>query len=69
MTLTSSFSVRVERPGKTFGDAMTEIRSWLDSHKIQSTGFTSDTKAPGPVAFVVRFAPEEEARLFEQAFT
>jgi hypothetical protein len=69
MTLNSPVSVRVERPGKAFGEAMTEIRLWLDSHKIQPVGFTSDTNAPGPVAFIVRFANEDEARLFKQAFT
>jgi hypothetical protein len=31
----NSFSVRVERPGKALGEAMSEIRSWLDAHKIE----------------------------------
>lgn len=69
MTQNSPFSVRVERPEKTFGQAMNEIRSWLDSHKIQPAAFKADTTAPGPVAFEIRFRHTDEARLFEQAFT
>jgi hypothetical protein len=69
MTRTSSFSVRVERPGKAFGEAMSEIRSWLDSHKIQPAAFNSDTKAVDAVTFEIKFQREDEAHLFEQAFT
>jgi hypothetical protein len=48
---------------------MSEIRSWLDAHKIQPTTFNSETKTAGSVAFDIRFSREDEARLFEQAFT
>jgi hypothetical protein len=68
MTLKSPLSVRVQRPQKTFGEAMSEIRSWLDAHKIQPAAFNSDIKK-GAVAFDIRFVREYEARLFEQAFT
>ena len=39
MTLNSPLSVRVEQPGKSFGTAMNEIRSWLgfqdlSAHKL-----------------------------------
>lgn len=46
---------------------MSEVRTWLDDHKIQPAAFASE---PGPdgVAFDIRFAREQEARLFEQAF-
>jgi hypothetical protein len=68
MTQNSSLTVRVERPGNEFGEAMNEIRSWLDAHKIQPTGFKSDTLA-ADVAFEIHFAREDEARLFESTFS
>jgi len=69
MTQNSSFSVRLERSQNTFGKAMNEIRAWLDNHKIQPVEFKSDAGGSGDVAFAIRFAHEEAARLFEQAFT
>jgi hypothetical protein len=69
MTLKSSLSVRVERPGKALGDAMKEIRLWLDDHKIQPRDFRSDSSVPGAGVFEIRFNREDEARLFERAFT
>ena len=48
---------------------MNEIRSWLDSHKIQPVDFRPSESAPGAVAFEIRFRHEDEAHLFEQAFT
>lgn len=65
----SPFIVRVERSGKSFGAAMNEIRSWLDSHKIQPADFRPTESVPGDVAFEIRFQREDEARRFEQAFT
>jgi len=69
MTQNSPLSVRVESPEKTFGQAMNEIRSWLDNHKIQPAAFKADTTAHGPVAFEIKFQREDEAHLFERAFT
>lgn len=60
--------VRVERPEQTFGETMNEIRSWLDSRKIQPAAFKADTTVPGAVAFEIRFSSEDEARLFQRAF-
>lgn len=68
MTLTSPLIVRVEMPGKTLGAAMSEVRSWLDIHKIQAAGFSSEPRPDGAV-FDIRFAREHEAHLFEQTFT
>jgi len=68
MASSSSLSVRIEQPGQAFGEVMNEIRSWLDSHKVQPVAFRSDN-ASGNVAFDIRFAREQEARLFEQAFS
>jgi hypothetical protein len=48
---------------------MNEIRSWLDSHKIQPADFRPSESGPGDVAFEIRFLREDEAHLFEQAFT
>ena len=67
MTADSPLVVRVEMRGKTLAAGMSEIRSWLDNHKIQPVGFTSEPRTNG-VAFDIRFAQEQEARLFEQAF-
>jgi hypothetical protein len=67
MTASSTFIVRVEMRGKTMASAMSEIRSWLDNHKIQPAGFSSEL-VPDGVGFDIRFAREHEARLFEQAF-
>jgi hypothetical protein len=67
MTVESSLIVRVERRGKTLGAAMSEVRTWLDNHKIQPAGFSTD-QCPDGVVFDIRFAQEFEARLFEQAF-
>jgi hypothetical protein len=68
MTLKSPLSVRVEKPGKAFGAAMNEIRTWLDAHKIQPVDFRPDPAAPGAVAFEIKFSRDDEARLFEQTF-
>ena len=48
MTLKSPFSVRIQKHGKALGDAMNEIRSWLDSHKIQPTDFRFNTRSRVP---------------------
>jgi hypothetical protein len=48
---------------------MNDIRSWLDSHKIQPVDFRPGEGGPGTVAFEIRFRREDEAHLFEQAFT
>ena len=63
----SPLTVRIEMHGKTLAAAMSEIRTWLDNHKIQPAGFTSDPCLDG-VVFDFRFAQEHHARLFEQAF-
>lgn len=68
MTQSSPLIVRVEMRGKTLGTAMSEVRSWLDIHKIQPAGFSSEPRPDG-VLFDIRFAKEHEAHLFEQAFT
>jgi hypothetical protein len=68
MTLKTPRSVRIERPVNTYGTAMNEIRTWLDTHKIQPAEFRPDASGPDAVAFEIRFQREDEAQLFEQAF-
>lgn len=68
MTQSSRLIVRVERSGKAFDAVMNDIRSWLDSHKIQPADFRPNESGAGDVAFEIRFQREDEAHLFEQAF-
>ncbi len=68
MTENSPLSVRIEKPGKPLGEVMNEIRAWLDSNKIQPAEFKQDAADPAIVAFSIRFAREDEARLFAQEF-
>jgi hypothetical protein len=46
---------------------MNEIRSWMDSRKIQPAAFNSETKMAEAVTFEIH--TRDEARLFEQTFT
>jgi len=68
MAQSSPLIVHIEARGKSLGIVMNDIRSWLDSHKMQLIDFRPDAAAPGAVAFDIRFAQEHEARLFEHAF-
>lgn len=68
-SLSSPLIVRVEKAGKAFGTAMNEIRSWLDSHKIQPIDFRPRESDAGRVAFEITFKHAHEARQFEQEFT
>ena len=68
MTQNPTLVVRVERSGKTLGTAMNEIRSWLDSQKIEPVDFRAGECGSGAVAFEIRFKREDEARQFEQEF-
>ena len=67
MSQNNPFSVRVERPAEELGSVMKEIRTWLDTQKIQPTGFKSDTQAAN-VALEINFASEDEARRFQSTF-
>ena len=68
MTLTSPRCVHVEKPEASFGPIMNDIRSWLDSQKIQPAEFRSGPAEPGVVALDIRFNRDDEADLFEHAF-
>ena len=59
--------VRFDAPlGMTFGVAMNNIRTWLDSNKIQPLNFRP-TVGPG-IAFELSFRAEHEARRFRKQF-
>jgi hypothetical protein len=68
MARSSALSVRFEKHESVFGEAMNEIRLWLDSRKIQPSDFKTRT-GDAAVVFDIRFAQEHEARLFGQAFS
>ena len=65
MEHSSPLVVRVVRDD--LGSAMSEMRSWLDNHKIQPAEFQTDSSDQG-VILDIRFADEHHARLFEQTF-
>jgi hypothetical protein len=62
-------TVLVETPvGKPFGATMNAIRTWLDSHKIQTTNFKIVPTADGNRRFEIAFRQEHEAERFRQEF-
>jgi hypothetical protein len=68
MALTIPNTVTLERPtGASFGKTMNEIRSWLDSKKIEPTYFTPVTRHNG-IGFEISFRNSDEAKLFEREF-
>ena len=68
MTLTSPVRVHVETPVARFGEVMNQIRSWLDTHKIEPAAFKSDVAESGTIVFDIQFNTEDEAYLFERKF-
>lgn len=68
MTLKSPHRVHVEKPEASFGQIMSDIRSWLDHQKIQPAEFRSGPTKPGVVALDIGFERDEEAQLFERVF-
>jgi hypothetical protein len=69
MALGPPFVVRIEnKPARSFGVTMNEIRTWLDHRKIQPVSFLPIAKADTAVEFELRFNTEDEAELFEREF-
>src|SRR5687768_8266528 len=59
--------VRVEEipeTGISFGDAMNDIRTWLDRHKIEPLVFKTIDRSPAGRGFEITFANHHDARLF-----
>jgi hypothetical protein len=48
---------------------MNDIRVWLDHRNIEPAWFKPVAKADSGVGFEIGFKTEEEARLFQQAFS
>jgi hypothetical protein len=68
MTLTNPILVKLERPtGTPFGQIMNEVRSWLDSQKIQPVDFRPVVSLQG-IGFEIIFRTQEEAHLFKLKF-
>jgi outer membrane lipoprotein-sorting protein len=68
MTLNSDFTVRVERPKQALAATMGDMRTWLDTHKVQPAAFKI-APTEGNVAFHVQFREENHASLFQQKFS
>ena len=67
MALKSPLIVRVEEipeTGTSFGDAMNDIRTWLDHHHIQPVVFKTISRSPAGMGFEIAFANHHDARFF-----
>jgi hypothetical protein len=67
MTLGTPYYVRVETPRAAFATTMSEMRTWLDAHKIQPSDFKIVPTAAG-IAVDIRLPDEYHASLFQQKF-
>jgi hypothetical protein len=69
MALNPPFVVRVaKKPDRSFGAIMSDIRTWLDHHRIEPVSFQPVAKADIGVGFEIGFNTEDEAYLFEREF-
>lgn len=68
MPLDTPFSVRIEKTGSDLGKTMNEIRSWLDSKKIEPIEFRTLPLDGSIIALNIRFRSQDEAYLFEHEF-
>jgi hypothetical protein len=63
-----TYCIYIETPvGTLLGDSMSEIRPWLDRHKIEPVEFNSET-SDGIITLDIRFRSQGEAHLFERDF-
>jgi hypothetical protein len=53
--------------GRSLGQTMNELRSWLDSKKIEPASF-NPIVAGGGILFEIGFHSHHEAELFQQEF-
>jgi outer membrane lipoprotein-sorting protein len=68
MTLSSDLTVLIERPIQALAATMGDMRTWLDTHKVQPASFKI-APTEGSVAFQVRFREQNHASLFQRQFT
>ena len=68
MGTVSPLTVFVPKPvGISYGDAMSQLRTWLDSERMQSTMFKL---APlGRVGFEIGFRSDEDVTRFRDGFS
>jgi hypothetical protein len=67
MSLRSDLIVRVEEipeTGKSVGDTMNDIRTWLDHHKIKPVAFKTIDRSPVGLGFEIAFENPHDARFF-----
>jgi hypothetical protein len=68
MVRSAPFKIQVGPPvGMSLGNFMNEVRSWLDSQKIQSNFFRSTASDVG-FGFEIGFEREEDANRFRERF-
>ena len=60
-------TVRLERSGE-FGPTMIDMRTWLDRHGIQPSGFRTFPAPGGSFRLEVSFSRADQARSFAAAF-
>ena len=66
----SPFIVHVEKkPGLSFGELMRDARFWLDHHQIEAISFKPVISAATGIGFNIGFNIEDDALLFNQAFS
>jgi hypothetical protein len=59
--------VRLERSGE-FGRTMIDMRTWLDRHGIQPTGFRTFSSPRGGFKVELSFDRADQAKSFARAF-
>lgn len=63
------FVVRVEnKPDRSFGAIMNDVRSWLDHRKIEPVSFKAVAEADAGGGFEIAFNSEDEANIFQREF-
>ena len=68
MALITPIVMRAEnRPDTPLGRTMNEIRTWLDTEKIQPVNFKTIVSSAG-FGFEISFKSEREAERFQQRF-
>ena len=61
-------SIYIETPvGTPLGDSISDIRPWLDRHKIEPVEFKSEAN-DGTITLDICFRSQDEAQLFERDF-
>ncbi len=68
MPAPTAFSVHLESGGASLGEAMEDLRVWLDRHRIEPVEFTLAPTPRKTVAFDIRFRKERDAVLFMKHF-